>query len=315
MLYHLTLYCQRLDQNEDSFIISNENVRNQINFKELYRQGITSSQLLDWFAPIDIAEEYEINGEDSDAIFYDCSSPWFGSTCQYRLLSQERPSFSSLVRYIFVRRQSPSSDINFHVGSMYPYLKNCIRGPSPMCLDWREICNGIADCVYGEDEELCYLLETSEYSTNEFRCRDSTQCIPQAFIKDSEDSFDCLDGTDEIPRPRAISLEHCMLLPAFECEELAFGYRHEFSCGDGQINRFLIPRFFDFCENLRDKYMTITLFTSFDYISNLACQQFFICLIRPAIKSVFFLIYEIKLIVNFFVNIVHYKELVFRNIQ
>jgi hypothetical protein len=29
----------------------------------------------------------------------------------------------------------------------------------PLCLDWREICDGKNDCSNGEDEELCDQLE------------------------------------------------------------------------------------------------------------------------------------------------------------
>ncbi len=57
--YHLIPYCRRLDQNEEQenvSIQSYENIENSITFVELYRQNVTSQQLLDWLAPIDIAE-------------------------------------------------------------------------------------------------------------------------------------------------------------------------------------------------------------------------------------------------------------------
>lgn len=56
---HLTPYCRRLDRNEkpEKFLIrSNENVSNGITFSQLCRQDVTSTQLLNWLAPIDIAE-------------------------------------------------------------------------------------------------------------------------------------------------------------------------------------------------------------------------------------------------------------------
>ena len=40
-----------------------------------------------------------------------------------------------------------------------------------MCLDWRQICDGLFDCDNGEDEEWCKQLETSERNQGEFRCR------------------------------------------------------------------------------------------------------------------------------------------------
>ncbi|CAF3550291.1 unnamed protein product [Rotaria socialis] len=56
-------------------------------------QSVTSVQLFDWTEPIDIAERYEINGQYSNEIFHNCSSSWFGSTCQYRLENDEASSF------------------------------------------------------------------------------------------------------------------------------------------------------------------------------------------------------------------------------
>ncbi|CAF4344220.1 unnamed protein product [Rotaria socialis] len=67
--------------------------KNSIPFAELYRTGVTSVQLFDWTEPIDIAERYEINGQYSNEIFHNCSSSWFGSTCQYRLENDEASSF------------------------------------------------------------------------------------------------------------------------------------------------------------------------------------------------------------------------------
>ncbi|CAF4227901.1 unnamed protein product, partial [Adineta steineri] len=43
---------------------------------------------------------------------------------------------------------------------------------STICLDWREICDGIINCENGEDEpDECLLLETNECEDNEYRCR------------------------------------------------------------------------------------------------------------------------------------------------
>ena len=60
--YNLIPYCRRLDQNEEQERFadhSSENVKNTIKFTELYQQGITSTQLLEWSAPLDVAERYE----------------------------------------------------------------------------------------------------------------------------------------------------------------------------------------------------------------------------------------------------------------
>jgi hypothetical protein len=80
--YHLIPYCRQLDQIEEYHDLSN--VNKMITFAELYRQGITSLQLLDWSSSIDIAERYEKDGQYSNEVFYNCSSTWFGSMCQYK---------------------------------------------------------------------------------------------------------------------------------------------------------------------------------------------------------------------------------------
>ncbi|CAF1349610.1 unnamed protein product [Adineta ricciae] len=281
ILYHIIPFCQRLNENRESVSISDENIQNKISFKELYRNGITSSQLLDWFAPIDIAEEYESNGRTSDEFFYNCSLPWFGTRCQYRLINNQPIPFGILFRRTFIRRDSPSLTINFSVGACYLFLNTCIRGPSPMCLDWREICNGVYDCVNGEDEQFCYLLEQNQCSSDEFQCLRSKECISQTFVEDFEHSFECLDTSDENGKSPGEFGELCISFATFECEEVAHGFRNQFSCGDGEIQSAIFPRFYTFCQSLRDQHMTKTLFTSFDYISNLACRQLLICFIRP----------------------------------
>ncbi|CAF1342462.1 unnamed protein product [Adineta ricciae] len=280
-LYHLIPFCQRLDEKEKLIFISDENVQNKISFQKLSTNGITSSQLLNWFIPIDIVEDYEINGEHSEKFIYNCSSFWFGSTCQYQLIHDQQVSFGKLVRLTFLHYESPSLDLDFPVGTCYPFLKSCIRGPSPMCLDWREICNGVYDCVHGEDEQFCHLLEENHCSEDEFQCLRSKECISQTFANDYEESFDCLDTTDETEQWRIETGELCMTFPTFECEEVTYGYPNYFVCGDGQILQFNVPTFDSFCENRRDQYMTIILFTSFDYISTVACRQRLLCFIRP----------------------------------
>ncbi|CAF1529423.1 unnamed protein product, partial [Adineta ricciae] len=276
-LSHLIPFCQQFNENDKP----NENVENGISFEDLSRNGISSSQLLKWFVPIDIAEEYEINSKHSNEFFYNCSFPWFGSTCQFQLIKDEEVTFGELVRFIFLERDSPSSDLDFPIGTCYLFLKNCIRGPSPVCLDWREICNGVNDCIDGEDEEFCALLEENRCSNEEFQCVRSKECISRTFVNDHTESLDCLDTSDEKEKFETEFGENCIKFPTFECEEIGRGVRDYFSCGDGQIKLNLMPRFHAFCANLRDQHMTKTLFTSFHYISNVPCRKLLMCYIRP----------------------------------
>ncbi|CAF4106410.1 unnamed protein product, partial [Rotaria sp. Silwood1] len=65
-----------------------------------------------------------------------------------------------------------------------------------LCLDWRQVCNGIVECAGGEDEKDCAQMElhTCSGGANEYRCQ-SGQCIPRSFAFDRV--FDCLDRSDE----------------------------------------------------------------------------------------------------------------------
>ncbi len=121
------------------------------------KQNITSEQLLQWSASIDLVEKYQMNLNDSD-LFSNCSLPWFDSQCQYKLDYDQSLSFGEIVDLTF------SNEIglinNYTNGTSYRFLNNCNRGLLwPLCLDWREICDGKNDCLNGEDEELCDQLE------------------------------------------------------------------------------------------------------------------------------------------------------------
>ena len=64
-----------------------------------------------------------------------------------------------------------------------------------LCLDWREICDGIQNCMYRHDEENCDILEMNMCDEDEYRCSNGL-CIPDAYFLDGE--LDCLDWTDEM---------------------------------------------------------------------------------------------------------------------
>ncbi|CAF4446983.1 unnamed protein product, partial [Rotaria magnacalcarata] len=97
----------------------------------------------------DLAERYEIDSTTSE-IFYNCSPPWFGSMCQYKFFHNFFSSFGDIVGTTFKIRD----DRNFSMtsGTCYRFVANCNRELWPLCLDWREICDGKIDCRNGEDE-------------------------------------------------------------------------------------------------------------------------------------------------------------------
>jgi hypothetical protein len=52
---------------------------------------------------------------------------------------------------------------NYTGGTCYRFLNGCNHGLWPLCLDWREICDGKIDCLNGEDQEWCDQLEVNKY--------------------------------------------------------------------------------------------------------------------------------------------------------
>ncbi|CAF4144940.1 unnamed protein product, partial [Adineta steineri] len=137
-------------------------IENTYTFKNLSLQGITSENLLQWSILIDIIELYSIylikkDTKFDEFVFNNCSSLWFGSNCQYTFnLSMPIESYGDFVNYSFNAREQYERKILIH--TCYPHLSGCYRGPEPMCLDWREICDGKIDCIgdnFGIDEEYC----------------------------------------------------------------------------------------------------------------------------------------------------------------
>ncbi|CAF4076984.1 unnamed protein product, partial [Rotaria sordida] len=239
-IYHLIPYCRRPDQNEIKDHLSNismNNIDKIITFNELYKQGVTSQQLLEWSVPIDIAEKYEMKVLDLTKVFYNCSLPWFGPKCQYRFDTKLPVSFDDIVRRNFIHRMAHDMLYDDNIGTCYSFLTNCYNYPLSVCLDWREICDGKLDCTNGEDEKYCQLLEMNECPDDTYRCHYGGQCIPLTFVKDGPTSPDCLDGTDEIElyeEELYRSKSACLTFPTFRCEEHTSRHLRSFPCGDGQ---------------------------------------------------------------------------------
>jgi hypothetical protein len=279
--YHLIPYCQRLDTVEELEQVSHlfsENIAQTITFNELKKRSITSEQLLAWFAPIDVAERYEMNNSDLD-VFHNCSSPWFGSICQYKFDHDLSLPFGDIVEATSIDHLSV--DNNITTGTCYRFLDSCNRGLWPLCLDWREICDGRMDCISGEDEQWCDQLEMTQCANDEYRCHHGSQCIPLAFAKDSRLSVDCLDGSDEIEEhlPYVVSTNmYCTNVLTFQCQERIGRYPWSFQCGDGEYNStFNIPSRMTVCSNERDIESSRAILTSLDHISNIECRQAFHC--------------------------------------
>ena len=283
--YQLIPYCRRPDMSEKQTDIDNfsTNHGQMISFVLLKKQGITSEQLLTWMAPIDVAERYEKYNGNTQDIFYNCSSPWFGSLCQYKFDYDTLVSFADIVNLTFTSHLKLCHSMEN--STCYPFLSDCYRGPSPICLDWREICDGKYDCMNGEDEQQCEQLEVNECSEGEYRCHYGGQCIPSTLVEDGRTNVDCLDASDEIDAGilynTIMMVSQCRTSPTFLCEECSSRYPHSFSCSDGQfVPSSLIGSLIRSCFNGRDFEINRILITSNTHVSNIDCQQTLRCLIR-----------------------------------
>ncbi|CAF1087019.1 unnamed protein product [Rotaria sordida] len=225
LAYQLIAYCIRLeDRSELSETLPAKHLikGRSFTFIDLNNQNITGEQLLDWAATIELVERYEAylvgdsttNGSD---LYYNCTNDWFGNACEYSFYqAKDKRTLIDVVYYTFNEKEFASPE---HV-SCYKLL-DCKRGPSALCLDWREICDGKIDCLNnGIDEENCWQLENSNAfinSTNEFLCHNGMQSISRSFYRNGLYNPDCIDRTDEVHNVEY--WENCFRDPAFRCEE------------------------------------------------------------------------------------------------
>jgi hypothetical protein len=112
-----------------------------------------------WSAPMDVAEDYQQfldlgeTSTSSNQSFYNCTLPNFGAKCEYVLYDGKphQTSLHSVVQEFYHYNQYKPTTL-----TCYAHLQ-CHRGPSPLCLDWTEICDGKVDCTDGgHDEKHCW---------------------------------------------------------------------------------------------------------------------------------------------------------------
>ncbi|CAF2139479.1 unnamed protein product [Rotaria magnacalcarata] len=259
-VHEIVPYCFRSSNTRTMFSNTSIGHGNTITFDELRKQNVTSQQLYSWSGPIDIVERYHMyldNSHDvslSEQTFYNCTSPWFGVSCEFSFnMSME---FTDIVWTVFNAKpgewKTQIAEISNY--SCYIHISMCDRGPEPLCLDWREICDGKLDCANGgRDEEGCEVLETNECGSNEYRCHNGL-CIPADNFHDMASNPDCLDGSDEPPK-----LDGCTWSPAFSCEELACRNALEFACGDGGCSERGYPTDYGVCSNGRDARFSLVI--------------------------------------------------------
>lgn len=242
LAHHLVSYCIRprdFNHSADKHCYGTS-----YQFDELYSMNITIEQLWEWFAPIDLIDDYgqylsqtEKLVDQSQQIYCNCSNEYsFGKSCEYELSSSDEMKYTISCYILF----------------------NCTTYTG-FCLDWREINDGMIHCQNGEDEKHFLDMETNECdNTSEYRCRNGL-CIPRSFLLDR--TFDCPDRFDEQMNAQLVYDHNILCSRNFltaDCEESRMGLNY-FSCGNGQYIDMSHVYSLD-CSNYRDVSLVKQIF-------------------------------------------------------
>ena len=198
----------------------------QFTFDQLRKQNITSEQLYQWSASIDLLEQYQeyliFNQSSlSTKTFYNCSSSLrFGEQCQYEFFSMPSGNLTlkQMVLEFYETIPHPTSI------TCYVHLE-CDRGDlKSFCLDWTDICDGYVDCLNDQiDEKFCWQLQINECHQDEYRCTNG-QCISKQFAFINEQTFECLDRSDGYHKSLQINIYPYP--PIIYYEDIACPRRH-----------------------------------------------------------------------------------------
>ena len=224
-------------------------------FSELKDKNINTSTILHgWRSSIERVEKYSRYlthpTTNNDGHICQCIDPAsFGKNCEYQLPVGD--TFQETLDWRLITRLRSPNQVQIHGDIVCYTTLTC--DSIQLCLDWREICDGIQNCENATDEENCDLLEMHVCDDgDEYRCMNG-MCIPQEYFLDGE--FDCLDWSDEIQYKKS---DECAGESASaQCDDHVCP-PNEWSCGDGQCIRdrlaFTVLRDYATCENRRDQY-------------------------------------------------------------
>ncbi|CAF1470016.1 unnamed protein product [Adineta ricciae] len=148
----------------------------------------------------------------------------FGRHCEYLL--PMGTTFEATLRWELEARRKNENDMQIYGDILCYKTLTCDSGL--LCLDWRDICDGVQQCMFGYDEENCDKLEFNECENDEYRCMNG-MCIPDEYFLDGD--YDCMDMTDEIGYNSGFDCAFQKV--RMECDDRVC-LRFQYSCGDGQ---------------------------------------------------------------------------------
>jgi hypothetical protein len=187
------LYCQRPDESV-SLIRQQTSCENEgvpKSFHDLLNEGILPNEVLKWSSSVEMVDIYAsfyynrslIKASDNQFICQCTKLGVFGKYCEYQL-THNTTQFSEAIKAQFYEKEMSDSWNTQRYGAILCY-QTLFCESIPLCLDWREICDGLQRCDNGIDEENCDKLEFNECEDNEFRCRNG-MCIAEEFWFDGE---------------------------------------------------------------------------------------------------------------------------------
>ena len=252
-------YCRRPDQPidllRDTDTLSCQQNGGKLHpFSELQSNKTSISTIFrQWKSGIERVEQYSRYQKNLSTIMNgslcQCTeTSAFGKNCEYRLPVGK--TFEETLDWQLKMRKTNPVQVQIHSDIVCYKTLNCDSGQ--LCLDWREICDGVQNCLEGRDEENCDLLEMNRCDEEtEYRCMNG-MCIPQEYFLDGE--RDCLDWSDEIQSKDG--KECATEKVSDECDDRQCP-PDQWSCGDGEC----IPDRLDFqrrpestkCHNRRDQ--------------------------------------------------------------
>lgn len=227
-IYEREEFCRRptvvaaLKRDETIFSCSNGGIKEK--FVDLEKNSSQIQTILhEWRSSMEKLSDWIFSSGNgsNDEFLCRCNEKSFGKFCEYELFSMK-----SLQELFSIKFSVQSGKLNFLDEFVCYSTIECDSGL--LCLDWRDVCDGISQCAEGFDEMFCDEIFSVRCDDDEYRCQNKL-CVPKQFLLDGQ--IDCLDGSDE--RNQIDDAKCPYQLVSSLCDD-RFLPRTFWSCGDGQ---------------------------------------------------------------------------------